>query len=125
VTTAGNDVFVVNSTGGITARSWNSQGITTRGIDALQTVSTSAWLNVASPFAENYGGIYVVVGFNAATPTLRAKFILLVNEDGVTSISATDNTGLGIGFQLSGRQLQVRTTLGAAAFQLKSFSTVF
>ena len=125
VTNLGNDVFAVGPNGGITSPQWNSKGIFTQGVDALQTVTTGAWFNVVTPFTENYGATYVIVGFNVATPTLRAKFMLLVNEDGITTISATDNTGLGIGFQLSGRQLQVRTTLGTSRFQFKSFSTVF
>lgn len=83
------------------------------------TQCTTAFVNAGAAYTSTYGGLYYVTGFNVSGGT-EAKFLLAVNNTGVGSVYASDATGLGIGFQVSGQQLQIKTTSGT--FQFYVFS---
>jgi hypothetical protein len=108
----GTQVFNVGTNG--TARMGQ---VFVRGDGATQCTTT--FVNTGAAFTSTYGGLYYVTGFNVSGGT-EAKFLLAVNNTGVGSVFASDATGLGITFQVSGQQLQIKTTTGT--FQFYVFS---
>jgi len=113
--TAGVGVWNVNNDGGTI-----SAGVRRGGI--VPTAASTVFVNVDTVNPVGYGGLYWISGFNIVG---GAEFhsLVMTRSGVVTIISNSDNTGLGITYQVSGRRLQIKcTTAGNIQFIGHSFT---
>lgn len=105
---SGASVFSVGTDGAV-----NVQGGGLRFIGPLQT--TASYVSIGSGWVTGHGALFFVSGYNLSTGA-EGKFLLAVNNTGISSILSSDGSGTTVAFQVSGNALQIKATTGTFQF---------